>query len=456
MASVLSVAAFDFFFVPPSLTFAVSDTEYLITFAVMLGSALLVSTLAVRLSEQAEEARTRERRTAALYALTRDLADGSSGAGLHEAAVGRARETFDCDAALLLPDDHGRVRPRTALRSTPELDGHELGVAQWAFDHAQPAGAGTATLPSARGLYWPLVTPQGTVGVLALVAPADRPVARAGQRRLLETFAHQVALALERAELAVDSERSRMVAEGERLRNALLSSVSHDLRTPLATITGATSTLLEEGARLSEPVRQELLQAVAGEAQRMNRLVANLLEMTRLEAQGVQVRKDWHSIEEVVGTALGRVEDQLAGREVRLEIPPDLPLVPFDAISIEQVLLNLLENAIKYSPPDAPIGIRAETHPGEAVIEVLDRGRGIAPGEEARVFEKFYRAKADRDPGGIGLGLAICHAIVTAHGGTISARAREGGGAVLRFTLPISGVAPHAPEPELRAGGAAS
>src|SRR5262245_2032623 len=456
VASVLSVAAFDFFFVPPHLTFAVSDSEYLVTFAVMLASALLVSTLAVRLREQAEEARTRERRTAALYALSRELADSSNPVDLHEAIVDRARETFDCDAALLLPDDRGRVRPRTALRSTQELDGRELGVAQWTFDHAQPAGAGTTTLPSATGLYWPLETPQGTVGVLALVAPADRPVTRSGPVRLLETFAHQIALALERAELASDSERSRMVAEGERLRNALLSSVSHDLRTPLATITGATSTLLDEGARVSDTVRQELLLSVAGEARRMNRLVANLLEMTRLESQGVQVRKEWHSIEEVVGTALGRVEDQLVGREVRLEIPPDLPLVPFDAISIEQVLLNLIENAIKYSPPDGPIAIRAEVRPGEAMIEVLDRGRGIAPGEEGRVFEKFYRAKADRDPGGIGLGLAICRAIVTAHGGTIAASAREGGGAVLRFTLPITGVAPEAPEPELRAGGAAS
>jgi two-component system sensor histidine kinase KdpD len=456
MASLLSVAAFDFFFVPPHLTFAVSDTQYLITFAVMLGSAALVSTLAVRLREQAEEARTRERRTAALYALSRDLADTSSEVELQEAAMARVRETFDCDAALLLPDEQGRVRPRTALRSTQPFDGRELGVAQWVFDHAQPAGAGTSTLPGATGLYWPLETPQGAMGVLALVAPTDRPILRSGQARLLETFAHQIALALERAGLASVSERSRMLAESERLRNALLSSVSHDLRTPLAAITGAISTLRQQDTRLPDPVRQELLLAVATEAQRMNRLVANLLEMTRMEAKGVQVRKEWHSIEEVVGSALGRLEDQLAGREIGLDIPADLPLVPFDAVSIEQVLINLLENAAKYSPPGTPIGIRAEVRPGEAVIEVMDRGRGLAPGDETKVFEKFYRARADRDPGGMGLGLAICRAVVTAHGGTISALAREGGGATFRFTLPIAGVAPPAPEPELSTGEAAS
>jgi two-component system, OmpR family, sensor histidine kinase KdpD len=456
LASVLSVAAFDFFFVPPTFTFAVTDTQYLVTFATMLGSALLVSTLAVRLREQAEEARRRERRTAALYALSRDLADAPTTVDLQEAAMARVRETFDCDAALLLPDSRARISPRTALRSGQGIDGREIGVAQWAFDHRQPAGAGTATLPSATGLYWPLETQQGAVGVLAIVAPADRLLARGDQVRLLETFTHQIALALERAELAAESERSRMLAESERLRNALLSSVSHDLRTPLAAITGATSTLIEQDARLSEPVRRDLLQGIASEAQRMNRLVANLLEMTRLESEGVQVRKDWHSIEELVGTALARLEPALAGRAVALEIPADLPLVPLDAISIEQVLLNLIENAIKYSPPSSPITIRAAVENGLMVVEVLDRGRGIALGEEARVFEKFYRVKWDRDPGGIGLGLAICRAIVTAHGGTISAHARDGGGAVVRFALPIVGAAPPAPDPDLTSGEAAS
>jgi two-component system, OmpR family, sensor histidine kinase KdpD len=450
-ASVLSVAAFDFFFVSPALTFAVSDTQYLVTFAIMLGTALLVSTLGVRLREQAEEARLRERRTAALYALSRDLAAAPNEVELQEAAVARARETFDCDAALLLPDDTGRLRPRTALRSGPALDGREMGVAQWVFDHGQAAGAGTATLPSAAGLHVPLETPQGTVGVLALMGPGPT-FARSDQMRLLETFAHQVALALERTQLASDTERTRMLAESERLRNALLSSVSHDLRTPLAAITGATSTLLEGGERLSEPVRRDLLQGIAGESQRMNRLVANLLEMTRLESEGVQVRKEWHSIEEVVGTALARLEDMLEGRDIRLEIPNHLPLVPLDAVSIEQVLLNLIENAVKYSPPEAPITIRAAAEAGQMTVEVMDRGRGIAPGEEARVFEKFYRVASDRDPGGIGLGLAICRAIVVAHGGAISARAREGGGAVFRFTLPNAGAAPPAPEPELSAG----
>jgi two-component system sensor histidine kinase KdpD len=255
---------------------------------------------------------------------------------------------------------------------------------------------------------------------------------------MLETFANQVALALERTQLAADTERARISAESERMRNALLSSVSHDLRTPLATITGATTTLLRDRSALSEPTQRELLQSVASEARRLNRVVGNLLVMTLVEAAGVSVRKELHSLEEVVGAALSQLEEQLEGRQVELQVPADLPLVPCDAISIEQVLLNLIENAIKYSPAGTPITIRAEAGSSEAAIEVMDRGRGIEHGEEDLVFEKFYRGQTGREAGGVGLGLAICRAIISAHGGTIRALPREGGGAVFRFTLPLA------------------
>ena len=450
VASVLSVAAFDFFYVSPRLTFAVSDTQYLVTFAVMLGTALLVSTLAVRLREQAEEARRRESRTAALYALSRDLADTAGEVDLIEAAVARVRETFDCECLLLIPDGDGRVSPRNAPRAIVPPDARELAVAQWVFDNHQSAGRGTATLPSSRALYQPLETTRGPVGVLGVFAEDTRRLAAPDAMRLLETFAKQIALALERSQLSADAEHTRMSAESERLRNALLSSVSHDLRTPLAAITGAATTLLRADGTVDEATRRELLQSVADEARRLNRLLANLLEMTRVEAGGVNLRKEWQSIEEVVGAAVARVEDELAGRRLEMEIPRDLPLVAFDELSIQQVLINLLENAIKYAPPGAPITVRAEASPAEIVVEVMDRGPGIPAGDEERVFEKFYRAKREADPGGIGLGLAICRAIVTAHGGAMTVRPRPDGGSIFRFTLPRGPDAPpDAIEPEL-------
>jgi two-component system sensor histidine kinase KdpD len=454
LASVLSVAAFDFFFVPPAFTFAVSDTQYLVTFIGMLATALLVSSLAVRLRESAEESRRRERRTAALYALGRDLADTSGEVELVEAAASRVRETFDCDAVVLVPDDHGRVGSRTAPRTAPAPDARELGVAQWVFDHNQQAGRGTSTLPSAGGLYQPLEASHGVVGVLGLYPESGRRFAAPEQMRLLETFASQIGLALERTRLAADAEHTRLSAESERMRNALLSSVSHDLRTPLATITGATSALLESDATLSEVTRRELLHSVAEEARRLNRLVANLLEMTRVEAAGIHVRKEWHSIEEVVGAALSRLDEEIGARRIELDIPQDLPLAPFDEISIEQVLINLLENALRYSPAEAPITIRAEADGDWLVVEVQDRGPGVPAGDEQRVFEKFYRGTQTGDPRGMGLGLAICQAIVRAHGGALEVRARPGGGAAFRFTLPLGGPAPAIAEPPTREGAA--
>ena len=440
LASFLGVGAFDFFFVPPHLTLAVSDTQYLVTFAVMLGSALLVSTLAVRLREQAEEARRREHRTAALYALTRDLAGAPTEVHLLEAAVARVRETFECDAVLFVPDEGGRLGPRDVPHAAA-ADGRALAAAQWAFDHRERTGPGAFTSPSARGVYQPLDTGRNALGVLA-VHGAPRAFETPEALRLLETFARQIALALERTQLAAETARTHVAAERERLRNTLLSSVSHDLRTPLASITGATSALLDTERPLDDATRRELLQSVSDEARRLNRLVANLLEMTRVEAGGIALRTDWHSIEEVVGAALARLELELKGRALELDIPIDLPLVRFDAISIEQVLVNLLDNAAKYAPPDQPITVRALAAPAELIVEVLDRGAGIRPGEEERVFEKFYRARHSADPGGMGLGLAICRAIVQAHGGTLTVRAREGGGAAFRFTLRRDETAP--------------
>jgi len=321
------------------------------------------------------------------------------------------------------------------------VDTTEQAVAQWVFEHKELAGLGTSTLPGAAALYVPLLGSRGAVGVLGVKPKEAHAFDSPEQLHLLETFANQTALAIERAVLAEEAQAAQLRVQGERLRSSLLSSVSHDLRTPLAVITGSASTLLESGSALEAAVRQDLLQTIRVEAERLNRLVQNLLEMTRLEA-GVEVRKEWHSIEEVVGAALSRLEVVLRDRPVHTDIAKELPLVPMDDVLVEQILINLLENAVKYTPAGTTMEIRAWAEEDRAMVEVADRGPGLAAGDESRIFEKFYRGAA-RDSRGAGLGLAICRAIVEAHGGRIWAQNRPDGGAAFRFFLPIEGEPPH-------------
>ncbi|PYN39744.1 MAG: two-component system sensor histidine kinase KdbD, partial [Candidatus Rokuibacteriota bacterium] len=333
-ASVLSVAALDFLFVAPVFTFAVSDVRYLFTFAVMLLVGLVTSSLAARIRMQAVAARQREERTAALYAMSRELASTRGVDQLLTIAVRHISEVFRSQVVVLLPGAGGLVPSGGGQFA---LDSNELGVAKWVHEHHQPAGLGTATLPGAAALYLPLQAPRGPVGVLG-VRPADAHALDApDQLHQLETFANQTALAIERAQLADEAQQAQVRMETERLRNSLLSSVSHDLRTPLATITGAASTILESGSRLDAQTRQELLESVREEADRLNRLVQNLLEMTRLESGALQLRREWHPLEEVIGAALSRLGKELADRRVDTRVPPDLPLVPIDDVLVEQV-----------------------------------------------------------------------------------------------------------------------
>jgi two-component system sensor histidine kinase KdpD len=434
LAAVLSVVAVDFFFVPPRFTVAVSDVRYLLTFLVMLIVGIVISGLTVRTRAQAEAARHREQRTAALYAMSRELAGTRGVDALLQVAVRHVAEVFGSQVVVLLTGRDG------LLASWPggqfEVDANDLGVGRWVFEHRQPAGLGTATLPGASALYVPLTGSAGAAGVLG-VRPSDRHAMDEPERlHQLETFAGQTALALERARLAEEAQAAQVRVETERLRNSLLSSVSHDLRTPLAAITGAASTLLQDGSRLDDDTRRELLDSVHEEAERLNRLVQNLLEMTRLESGAVQLRRELHPPEEVIGAALGRLGKRLAGRRVTTRVPPDLPLVPMDDVLIEQVLLNLLDNAVKYTPAGTPIEVIATATDQSVTIEVADRGPGLPAGDEEKVFEKFYRA--DRvAAGGAGLGLAICRGIVQAHGGRIWAQNLPGGGVALLFTLPL-------------------
>ncbi len=439
LASVLSVAAFDFFFVPPYLTFAVSDTQYLVTFVVMLLVAVVISSLTIRIRTQAESAREREERTAALYAMSRELASTRGVDELLAIAVRHISEVFRSQVVVLLPADGGRLAPWQDGQYA--MDANDLGVSRWVFEHRQPAGLGTTTLPGASALYLPLLASQGPVGVLG-VRPADRHSLDAPEQlHQLETFGNQTALAIERANLADQARDAQVRIESERLRNSLLSSVSHDLRTPLTTITGAISAILENGTRMDAPMRQELLESAREEAERLNRLVQNLLEMTRLESGALQLRKEWHPLEEVIGAALSRLGKRLGNRRVTTRVPPDLPLVAIDDVLIEQVLVNLLDNAVKYTPPGSPITIIATATDRAVTVEIADRGPGLPAGEEDKVFEKFYRGQPAAGRGA-GLGLAICYGIVKAHDGRIWAQNLPEGGVAFLFTLPLAETPP--------------
>ncbi|MDQ3250369.1 MAG: sensor histidine kinase KdpD, partial [Chloroflexota bacterium] len=339
VASVLSVAAFDFFFVEPYLTFAVSDVQYIVTFGVMLLVAFVISTLMVQIRAQADVARQRERRTATLYAMTRELASTRGLDNLLQVAIHHISDVFGSQTAILLPSAQGRLVANSVPIFADADNARELGAAQWVYDHKQMAGLNTDTLPSAGAIYLPLVAARGPVGVLAL-RPADaRRLLDPDQIHLLETFANQISVAIERARLADEAQTATVQMETERLRNSLLSSVSHDLRTPLASITGAASTLLQADGALTPDTRHELVATIAEESERLNRLLTNLLDMTRLEAGAVQVRKEWQPLEEVIGSALARLEAGLCTRPVTTDLPPDLPLVPLDSVLIEQVLI---------------------------------------------------------------------------------------------------------------------
>ena len=442
-ASILSVAAFDIFFVPPRLTFAVSDTQYLVTFAVMLTVGILTSTLTVRLRQQVDSYRRRQEQTAALYRMSREFARALTTEEVVQSAERHIGDVFASEVWIFVPDASGQLVNAPGVTSVFPLEPKEMEVARWAFTHKQKAGRGTTTLGGARALYVPLIGSRGSVGAIGLFPADEQRSMSPEQLRHLDAFADQTALVIERALLVRETAEAKLRIETERLRNLLLSSVSHDLRTPLATITGAASSLLQDRARINDETRAELTQSILDEAERLNSVIGNLLTMTSLESGGVEVRKEWQPLEEVVGAALSRMEPALAERTVNVRVPSDLGLVPLDSVLIEKVLLNLIDNAVKYAPVDQPVELAAWREDGGVAVEVADRGPGLPPGDEERVFEKFYRG-SQSDRGGVGLGLPICRGIVEAHGGRIWAENRAGGGVAFRFFLPREGSPPEA------------
>ena len=423
VTALCGVAAFDYFFVPPFYAFTVSDAEYLLTFIALLGTGLLVSTLAARTRDAATAARTREKRTAALYALARDLAATRGAETIVEVALRHIEELSNAPVVIWRPEGENLHATTSGDASHLARDVKEASVARWVFDHSSIAGAGTDTLPAVRAIYLPLRGAHAIEGVLGVQlrgeVEAHTRLSPLAPARLhdLETLASQVALALERARLADEAQGARLQVESERLRNSLLSAVSHDLRTPLASIVGASSSLLDSDVSLGESTRRDLLKSIGNESSRLHRLVSNLLEMTRLQSGAVHVKKEWQPLEEVVGAAMAHFEPQFIGRKVTTNLPPDLPLVPIDATLMEQVFINLIENALKYSPPTGSLHIAGLKGEAAVLVEVSDRGIGVPIGAEDEIFNPFFRASlaggehADKNTGGAGLGLANipCH-----------------------------------------------
>ncbi|MFN8444890.1 MAG: sensor histidine kinase KdpD [Caldilineaceae bacterium] len=443
LTSLLSVATLDFFFVPPFLTLTVSDAEFFITFAVMLVVALTISTLTTQVRAQVASAREREHRTSVLYEMTRDFASKRGLSTLLQVAVQHISNVFACQALILLPDAKTKLVTPVMGSAELHLDERDLAAAQWVFEHRQMAGMNTDTLPNTTLTFLPLLAASGAVGVLAVRPSNPQLLLDPDQMHLLETFANQTSVAIERAQLADETQEAQVQIETERLRNSLLSSVSHDLRTPLASITGAATSLLQEGEILTPADRQELTATIAEESERLNQLVANLLEMTKLESGAIAVKKEWQPLEEVIGAALTHLKTRLNGRPLIVELPPDLTLVPLDEVLIEQVLINLIENAIRYTPTGSAIEISAKNSEDAVIVSVADHGLGIPPDTAERIFDKFFRAPANNMLRGSGLGLTICRGIINAHGGHIWSENRsDGSGAIFSFTLPLDGETP--------------
>jgi two-component system sensor histidine kinase KdpD len=447
LASFLGVALFDFFFVRPYFSFSVSDSQYLVTFVTMLTVGVVISNLMANVRSQAKVATHRERRATVLYAMSKDLATSRNEDEIVRTAVRHLHSEFGSHNVILFPDSNGlNVYPKDPSMQE-SLHAADLSVAQWVFDNNEIAGQGTHTLAGAEATYFPLSNGEAVVGVLVLLPVNLRRIFLPEQQKLLDTFLQQIAQAITRVRLAEHARKTQLDMEAERLRNSLLSSISHDLRTPLATIVGSASTLVEEDYILKAEDKLELNRAIYDEAQRMSTLVNNILDMARLDAGAIELNKQWYPLEEMIGTVLTRLQKRLEGRRVTVKLPPGIPMIYVDTVMIEQVLINLLENVLRYTPEKSSVEIMAEVSPFAVEISLADQGPGIPAGLENQLFEKFYRVRNEAAQSGVGLGLAICRAIIEAHGGSIKAQNRPTGGAVFSFMIPLD----HAPpmlEPE--------
>ena len=443
LAAILSVVSFDFFFVPPHNTIGVSDVQYLLTFLVMLIVGLVTGHLTAGLRHQAREARHREERARSLYEMARSLSSALVEEQAVEISSRFVESTFHARATILLPDLSDTLQAPVARGATPAYD---LAVAQWCSDRNEPAGVGTDTLPAMAQLYLPLKAPMRVRGVLVIEPQSPHALMLPEQRRLLDTFAALIAIALERIHFVSVAQDTLIKMESERLRSSLLAALSHDLRTPLTALVGMAETLsLDLVAAQSD--HRDKADVIREQALRTNRMVNNLLEMARLQSGDVKPRKDWQSLEEITGSVLKALEPALSGHPVSLDLPADLPLVRCDPLLMERILVNLLENAAKYTPSGTPVGISARADETQLRVEVWDEGPGLPPGQERAIFGQFVRGEKESVIPGVGLGLAICEAIVAAHDGKIWAENRLPHGARFILTLPLDEQPDVEPEP---------
>jgi two-component system sensor histidine kinase KdpD len=440
--SIIGVLAFDFFFIPPFLTFTVQDTEYIITFFVLLLVGVVISYLMRRIRQQTKAAVRREEEMASLYALGRDLAISNSLKSYVRAITERAKATFGRNAVIYLPFamQHEALSPY-AERLDSSVEGNEMAAAIWSFQHQKAAGQGTDTLPNAKARFVPLSTARGMVGVMALSAEKDTEQLTIEKERLLEAFADLSAVAIEgiqRAEEAYNAQLlSQVLKDTERLQTALLNSISHDLRTPLVSIIGVLSSMQEEGMNLDEAARKNMIQVGMDEAERLNRLITNLLDVSRIEAGALRINKQPSDVQELLGAVLEQLGRRSGSHSIEVNLPPELPTIWVDSSLIVQALFNILDNAVKYSPEGLPITINGRREGNRVIMEIADRGPGIPEKDLAHVFEKFYRARRPEKVTGTGLGLSICKGIVEAHGGKVAAENRLGGGTIIKVSLPV-------------------
>jgi two-component system sensor histidine kinase KdpD len=412
--AVLSVASFDFFFVEPRFSFAVSDTQYLFTFVLVLAVAIVTGELAARLRFKARMAAEGERRATALARVARELSGAIETEQIAAVCTGSIARLFAARVALVVPDLDERL---ICVDHAGVVEFVDTSVAQWAYDHAQPAGRGTEVLAGAGALYVPLKAPMRMRGVLVMRTEDGSPPSDPDERRLLDACCSLIALALERTHFVDIAQDTLVRIEGERLRSALLAAVSHDLRTPLTAIRGLAETL--ELSELPGAEREGVSRAIRLQTESLHQLVTNLLDLARMQSEGVRLNKEWHALDEIIGSALRRLGSVLSGYVVRTCLPPGLPLVELDAVGFERVLVNLLDNAAKYTPAGSTVRIRARASADTMHVFVEDDGPGLPPIDTERLFEAFTRGAKESSITGVGLGLALCRTIVEAHAGTI-------------------------------------
>ncbi|MEQ8200583.1 MAG: ATP-binding protein [Syntrophomonadaceae bacterium] len=442
--ALVSVLCWDVFFVPPVLNLTVSDPRQLITLLVFMLVAYATGSMSDRLRDRIREAVQRENRTRILYETARGLAAVTEMNVLAQQVVSQTAAALDAEAALFMPGSGGRLKAVAANKSLTDLASspNDLLAAQWAFDHRQPSGLSTDLFPGARGYHVPVQTEDKVLGVLS-VKPANHWL-EPERINLLQALAGLSALAVLRLELAEEAQEIKSLEASEKLRAALFNSISHDLKTPLTSILASVSSLVDDDTIYDQQQKATLLKGIKQGAERMYRFISNLLDMARLESGYLKLNADWYDIQDIVGVTLRENQEILEEHSIQVDIPDDTPLIKVDYALAEQVLTNLLHNAVKYSPPHTAIRISVTHTEGALMVAVVDQGEGIPPGDEELIFDKFYRLQSPRNVSGTGLGLSICRGIIEAHGGRIWAVNRSEGGSQFNFILPI---APEAPLP---------